>query len=83
MEDKHVRALAEQVSARLAAAKERLLAQMRALGLEPAEGWRITEELRHTVNGTEWVLRPVHLREPSPHLEERVAIDPSGRPESG
>ena len=40
----------------------------------------MTEELRHTVAGTEWIFRPVHLREPSPELEVRVAIDHGGRP---
>jgi hypothetical protein len=31
------------------------------------------------VEGTVWVFRPVHLREPSPELETTVAIDHSGR----
>lgn len=31
------------------------------------------------VAGTEWIFRPVHLRETSPDLEVRVAIDHGGR----
>jgi hypothetical protein len=50
------------------------------LGLGPGNGWRVSEELRHTVHGTEWTFRPVHLREPSPALEVKVAIDHDGRP---
>lgn len=80
MKDRNeVGALAADVSTRIQAAKERLLEQMAALGLVPANGWRITEELRHDIGRTEWVFRPVHLREPSPGIEERVAIDEAGR----
>jgi hypothetical protein len=80
MEDKQVEALAAEVVARLARARQELAAQMGALGLGLANGWRVTEELRHTVTGTEWTFRPVHLREPSPPLEVKVAIDHDGRP---
>jgi hypothetical protein len=75
-----VEALAAQVFARLSEARQRLAAQMSDLGLGSANGWRVTEELRHTVQGTEWTFRPVHLREPSPPLEVKVAIDHDGRP---
>jgi hypothetical protein len=54
--------------------------RMVELGLRPKDGWRVMEEIRSTVEGTEWVFRPVHLREPSPDLETTVAIDHSGRP---
>ncbi len=80
MEDKQVEALAAEVVTRLAAARTELATQMRALGLGLANGWRVTEELRHTVEGTEWTFRPVHLREPAPPLEVKVAIDQDGRP---
>ena len=80
MEDKHVEALAAEVFARLAAARRELAGKMGDLGLGAGNGWRVTEELRHTVQGTEWTFRPVHLREPSPPLEVKVAIDHEGRP---
>ena len=80
MEDKQVEELASEVFARLAEARKMLAAQMSQLGLGLANGWRVTEELRHTVQGTEWTFRPVHLREPSPPLEVKVAIDHEGRP---
>ena len=83
MNDKQVESLAAEVVARLQEAKRELVARMQGLGLSPASGWRITEELRHTVHGTEWIFRPVHLREPAPDLEVRVAIDQSGRPLAG
>ena len=79
MEDKLIEALAAEVNRRIAEAKEHLSAQMLDFGLKPKDGWRIVEELRSTVEGTEWVFRPVHLREPSPDLETTVAIDHSGR----
>jgi hypothetical protein len=76
-----VEQLAAQVTQRLAAARKNLLQRMDELGLSGSRGWRLTEELRHTIHGTEWVFRPVHMREASPQdLEERVAIDHDGRP---
>jgi hypothetical protein len=76
-----VEELAAQVAQRLSAAKKNLQLRMEALGLNPAKGWRLSEELRHTLRGTEWVFRPVHLREAPPEdLEARVAIDHDGRP---
>jgi hypothetical protein len=79
MEDKLIEALAADANRRIAEAKERLAARMHELGLKQKDGWRIVEELRSTVEGTEWVFRPVHLREPSPDVETTVAIDHSGR----
>jgi hypothetical protein len=79
MDDKLVEVLAADVSRRITDARERLAAKMLELGLHRKDGWRIVEELRSTVEGTEWVFRPVHLREPSPDLETTVAIDHSGR----
>jgi hypothetical protein len=61
-------------------ARSRLLDSMAAHGLTPDAGWRINEELRHTLDATEWVLTPIHLREASPStLETRVRIDAQGR----
>jgi hypothetical protein len=79
MEDKLIEALAADATRRIAEAKERLATQMAEHGLKTKDGWRIVEELRSTVEGTVWVFRPVHLREPSPDLETTVAIDHSGR----
>jgi hypothetical protein len=79
MDHKLVEALAADVTTRLKAAKDDLVAQMTAAGLTPAKGWRIVEDLRHTVTGTQWTFRPMHLRESSPDMETTVAIDHSGR----
>jgi hypothetical protein len=80
MEDKLVEALAADINRRIAGAKETLAQHMRDLGLHAKDGWRVTEEIRSTVEGTEWVFRPVHLRERAPEIETTVAIDHSGRP---
>jgi len=81
MTDKLVEHLATDVHGRLKAARNALLIQMQELGLTAAAGWRVTEELRHTVEGTEWIFRPMHLREAPPHdLRSVVRIDPEGRP---
>lgn len=79
MKDQDVQALAAEVSARLEGAKKSLLERMKAHGLGTANGWRVREELRHSLGGTEWIFRPVHLRETAPDLEERVAINHDGR----
>ena len=79
MRDQEVQALAAEVSTRLERAKSSLLERMKAHGLGASNGWRVREELRHTLGGTEWIFKPVHLREPAPDLEERVAIDHEGR----
>jgi hypothetical protein len=76
-----VEMLAAQVTQLLAAAKKDLLQRMEEAGLSSSRGWRLSEELRHTIEGTEWVFRPVHMRERSPQdMEERVAIDHDGCP---
>ena len=80
MTDKLVQSLATDVAGRLKAARDSLRGQMDALGLTADKGWRLNEELRHTVEGTEWVFRPIHLREhPPTGLESRVRIDQEGR----
>ena len=80
MTEKHVEDLASDVVQRLKTARNTLLAEMQALGLTPAKGWRIVEELRHTTEGTEWTFRPMHLREQLPDLSTTVLIDQQGRP---
>ena len=80
MEDKQVEFLATSVVERLKTARNALLAEMHALGLTQAKGWRVSEELRHTTEGTEWVFRPMHIREPVPDLRSTVVIDHDGRP---
>ena len=71
--------LSQHVARALRAARDRLLARMAELGLGPEAGWRVKEDLRDTLDGTEWILSPIHLREMSPPLEERVRIDACGR----
>jgi hypothetical protein len=81
MTDKTVEILANDVLTRLAAARSALLAEMHALGLSAAKGWRVVEELRHTVEGTQWTFRPMHIREAAPaDLVSSVVIDHEGRP---
>ena len=81
MSDKAVEILANDVIARLTAARNALVAEMHALGFTPAKGWRVIEELRHTMEGTEWVFRPMHIREVAPaDLRSCVVIDHEGRP---
>jgi hypothetical protein len=67
------------VTRALRRARDRLHARMAEMGLAPERGWRVKEELRETRGGTEWILSPIHLREPSPQIEERVCIDEAGR----
>lgn len=72
--------LASRVSERLAEARAQLTELLLKAGLLARDGWRITEELRSTVEGTVWVFRPIHLRLPSPpDLEVRVTVDFEGR----
>lgn len=80
MEDQKVESLAGEVVERLKAARNALLAQMHSLGMTPAKGWRVSEELRHTIEGTEWIFRPMHIRESVPDLRVTVVIDHDGRP---
>lgn len=80
MDTTKVDSLAAEISAKLAAAQERLASQMQELGLLATKGWRVTEEIRHTIHGTEWVFRPVHIREQAPDIQEMVLIDSGGRP---
>jgi len=67
------------VARALGQARDTLMGHMLRAGLTPQAGWRVKEELRHSLEGTVWILSPIHLREPSPELEVRVRIDPDGR----
>jgi len=62
---------------RVEAGRAKLMAQMAALGLTPADGWRVCEEVRETECGTTWILRPLHLRKDSPPLEVTVEFERS------
>ena len=77
--EKKVEALASDVSERLRHARAELQQKMDAQGLTAAAGWRIFEDLRHTVEGTQWTFRPMHLKHSFPELFTRVAIDQDGR----
>jgi hypothetical protein len=52
--------LAREFGAKVAAAREQLLAHMQEQGLRLEDGWRIAEELRQLDGRTELVLWPVH-----------------------
>jgi len=71
--------LTHHIARALERARDALLERMLRAGLTPESGWRVKEELRHTLQGTEWILSPIHLRELPPALEERVRIDAEGR----
>ena len=64
---------------KVAAAREQLLAHMRAVGLRPEDGWRISETLRQLEGRTELVLWPVHRVHVAPEsLRCVVTIDTPG-----
>lgn len=71
--------LASDVVTRIALAKADLERRMAEMGLSPALGWEIQEELRDTQTGTRWVFRPVHPRQESPDLHSSVILDHDGR----
>jgi hypothetical protein len=60
---------------RVEAGRAKLMAQMAALGLTPADGWRICEEIRETQAATTWILRPLHLQKDAPPLEVTVEFE--------
>jgi hypothetical protein len=72
--------LSAAIRARIHAARAEVAARMAAQGLTEKDGWRIHEEMRAIVGGTQWVLRPVHLHRDAPGLEAVVTIDASGCP---
>ena len=71
--------LASDASTCIARARAELEMRMAEMGLKPADGWTIQEELRDTETGTRWVFRPVHLRRESPDLHSSVILDHDGR----
>jgi hypothetical protein len=73
--------LSAALRARLIQARDDVVAQMKACGLSEKDGWRIHEEMRSTLDGTQWVLRPVHIHRDAPGLEAVVTIDAFGCPE--
>jgi hypothetical protein len=73
--------LSAAVHARLLEARADVAARMAQQGLAEKDGWRIHEEMRSTLRGTEWVVRPVHIHRDAPGIEAVVVIDASGCPE--
>jgi hypothetical protein len=60
---------------RIDAAKAKLAARMAEHGLDLADGWSISEEVREADDATLWILRPMHLRQSAPAwLTEQVAF---------
>ena len=78
--DKQDKVLAAAVTVRVEAARTRLAAWMSANGLRERDGWRVSEELRSTANGTAFVFRPIHSRLDAPDHQEAVFIDSDGLP---
>jgi hypothetical protein len=58
--------LATRFSERRAAAEAFLWREMNARGLRAQDGWKIMELTRDTIDGSEMVLRPLHLWQPAP-----------------
>jgi hypothetical protein len=73
-------ALASHLARRLAQARASLKEEMAAAGMLAKDGWRIAEQVRHTVLGTDFIFSPIHTRFTRPGLERRVCIDHEGRP---
>jgi hypothetical protein len=73
--------LSAALRARIMQARAEVAASMAAHGLSENDGWRIHEEMRSTIDGTQWVLRPVHIHRDAPGLESVVTIDAAGCPE--
>jgi hypothetical protein len=78
--DKPDKILAAAVGARIQDAKAEIAAKMAAAGLTARDGWRVSEELRSTPEGTQFVFRPVHSRLDAPGIESTVTIDSDGTP---
>jgi hypothetical protein len=71
-------ALASHLAKELANARDALEVAMETYGMRLKDGWRIAEEIRHTVEGTDFIFRPIHLRLEPPDMERRVSIDHEG-----
>ena len=74
-------ALSAAVRARIIEARAKVVALMAEHGLSEKDGWRIHEEMRAAIGGTQWVFRPVHIHLDAPGLEAVVTIDAQGCPE--
>ena len=60
------RQIALALSERRDIARIMLRREMDSRGLTEGAGWKIDEQLRNVVGGTELILRPIHLRERAP-----------------
>jgi hypothetical protein len=68
--------LAQEFSRQRTAAEQHLWREMRALGMHPQDGWKISESTREVAGGMELVLRPIHLYLAAPQgLECVVRIE--------
>ena len=74
------RVLVAALRARIAAARAVLHERMGAMGLTEAGGWTIAEELCNVADGSELVLRPMHLKHDPPEFEVKVCIAADGVP---
>ena len=72
--------LAAAIEAQRATARARLELMMVERGLSETEGWQVAEMIKTVGDGSAFVFRPVHLRQPSPDLETRVLIAEDGTP---
>ena len=71
--------LSAALSAEIAKAEAYLWSEMQRMGLRREDGWKITQSTRDGRGGSEIVLRPIHLRLPTPDgLECVVHIVESG-----
>ena len=80
MDSETIDFLAADLAVRIAQARTDLMSRMRGLGLDPGNGWGIREELRSTMSGTVFVLRPVHLKLDGPDIEATIQVGHDGRP---
>ena len=75
----HDAKVAEAFAARCEEARNFLRKEMEAAGLRESDGWRIMETTRPGKGGSVLVMRPIHMRLPSPHgMECVVWIDQQG-----
>ena len=75
-QEDRTRQIALALSERRDIARIMLRREMEARGLGEKDGWKIDEQLRNVVGGTELVLRPIHMREHAPEdLVYVVAIN--------
>ena len=73
-------ALASLLARRISQARAALEKDMAAADLHAKNGWRIAEAIKHTVDGTDFIFRPIHMKLVHPELEQRVSIDHEGQP---